>query len=169
MRGFRRTNRILRGQDKDRCRVKIEDSFIVAAPPQRVWAMITDPECVGPCIPGCQAIEVTGPNSYKADVKMAVGPIKTTFSVTVEVTEERAPSYVASVTRGEEGGRASTLTAHNVVELKPAGDGATEIFYASEVSIFGRLGKFGLGIMKKKAKQLGNQFAEAFRLRVEGG
>jgi hypothetical protein len=35
------------------------------------------------------------------------------------------------------------------------------------VSVVGRLGKFGLGMMKKKAKQMGEEFAEAFRERVE--
>jgi len=42
------------------------------------------------------------------------------------------------------------------------------VYYASEVSLVGRLGKFGLGIMKKKAKSLGEEFAAAFRARVEG-
>ena len=91
--------------------LQIEDSFTVDAPLERVWSMITDPEVVGPCIPGCQQIEVTGPDTYKADIKVAVGPIKTTFTVTVEKTEERPPHFAASTTKGEEGGRASTLNA----------------------------------------------------------
>ena len=148
--------------------MKIEETFQVAAPVERVWEVITDPEQVGPCIPGCQAIEVTGPNKYKATVKVAVGPIKTTFNVDVELTEERAPSFAASVTRGEEGGKASTLTAHNELHLKPLDDGATEVTYASDVSLVGRLGKFGLGIMKKKAKTYGEEFAQAFKERAEG-
>ena len=44
----------------------------------------------------------------------------------------------------------------------------TEIAYSSEVSLVGRLGKFGLGIMKKKAKETGEAFARAFRARLEG-
>ena len=147
--------------------MKIEETFEVAAPVDRVWAVITDPELVGPCIPGCQAIEVTGPNTYKATVKVAVGPIKTTFNVDVELTEERAPNFAASVTRGEEGGKASTLTARNELHLKPLDNGATEVTYASDVSLVGRLGKFGLGIMKKKAKTYGQEFAEAFKERAE--
>ena len=149
--------------------MKIEDSFTVDAPAERVWRMITAPQVVAPCVPGCEAVEATGPDSYKARVKVAVGPIKTTFDVTVEVAEERPPSFAASVTRGEEGGRASTLTAHNTLHLTPLDGGGTEVRYASEVSIFGRLGKFGLGIMKKKAKALGAEFAGAFREAVEAG
>ena len=147
--------------------MKIEDSFTVDAPLERVWRMITDPQIVGPCIPGCQGIEVTGPDTYQADIKVAVGPIKTTFSVTVEKTEERPPHFAASTTRGQEGGKASTLNATSTLALSEAEGGGTEIAYASDVSVFGRLGKFGLGIMKKKARDIGREFAETFRAKVE--
>ncbi len=145
----------------------IEETFTVDAPIDVVWKFITDPDKVGPCVPGCEGVEVTGPRTYRATVKVALGPIKTRFNVEVEWTEEEAPVYAASVTRGEEGGRASTLKADSVLRLSPVGNVATEVYYRSEVSIFGRLGKFGLGIMKKKATALGRQFAETFRESVE--
>ena len=147
--------------------MQIEDSFTVDAPLERVWSLITDPEVVGPCLPGCQGIEVTGPETYKADIKVAVGPIKTVFSVTVEKTEERPPFFAASTTKGEEGGRASTLNATSTLTLSQV-EGGTEIAYASDVSVFGRLGKFGLGVMKKKARNLGRDFADSFREKAEG-
>jgi len=43
----------------------------------------------------------------------------------------------------------------------------TEVFYVSEAAVVGRLGKFGLGVMKKKAEGLGREFAAAFRQRLE--
>jgi carbon monoxide dehydrogenase subunit G len=52
------------------------------------------------------------------------------------------------------------------VQLAATEDGGTEIRYASEVTIAGRLGKFGFGIMQKKAKALGEDFAKAFRDRM---
>ena len=59
------------------------------------------------------------------------------------------------------------LNAHNELHLAALDDGTTEVRYVSEVSIVGRLGRFGLGVMKKKAAALGVEFAEAFRLRIE--
>ena len=148
--------------------MKIEETFTVAAPIDRVWQFITDPEQVAPCVPGCQSYEVLGPKEYKASIKVAVGPIKTTFNVTVELTTEEVPTFLASTTRGDEGSKASTLTARNKLRLVSTGDQTTEVTYLSEISLVGRLGKFGLGMMKKKAKQLGGEFAEQFRTRVEG-
>ncbi len=148
--------------------MKIEDSFTVAMPIADVWAAIIDPNVVGPCIPGCKAIEVLGPDKYRAEVLVAFGPIKTTFNVVVEVSEMVAPERVVSVTRGEEGTRASLLTANNLVALRALDEQTTEIAYSSEVSLVGRLGKFGLGIMKKRAKETGDAFAQAFRARLDG-
>ena len=147
--------------------MKIEESFIVHASRDRVWAAITDPNRVAPCIPGCESIEIAGPGRYRARVAVAVGPIKAAFNLEVEVTQETPPSFAASTTHGEEGTRASVLTAHNELHLTALEGGATELRYVSDISIVGRLGRFGLGIMKKKAKALGDAFAENFRARVE--
>ena len=126
-----------------------------------------NPDQVAPCIPGCGDVEILGEKKYRANVKMAVGPIKTNFNVTVEITEQQAPNFAATLTRGEEGGKASMVTANSELRLKPVNGEQTEVNYKSEVSIVGRLGKFGLGIMKKKAKAVGEEFAENFRARLE--
>ena len=59
--------------------MKIKDSFVVAAPPQRVWAFITDPARMMPCVPGCESIETIDPLHYRAVIRMSLGPIKTRF------------------------------------------------------------------------------------------
>jgi len=146
--------------------MRIEGSFIVAAPRERVFAEITNPALMAGCIPGCEAIEVIDGKTYRARILVEVGPIKARFNLVVEVTEEEAPVRVTSVTRGEEGTRASVISSNNELVLAPA-DGGTEVKYVSEVSVTGRLGKFGLGMMKKKAESLGAKFAETFRGKIE--
>lgn len=146
--------------------MRIEGSFTVAAPRERVFAEITNPALMAGCIPGCEAIEVIDGKTYRARILVEVGPIKARFNLVVEVTEEEAPMRVASVTRGEEGTRASVISSNNELLLAPA-EGGTEVKYVSEVSVTGRLGKFGLGMMKKKAEQLGAKFAETFRGKIE--
>ena len=85
----------------------------------------------------------------------------------VEVKEEVPPERVVSITRGEEGTRASVISSNNELVLAPAEGGGTEVKYVAEVSVTGRLGKFGLGMMKKKAEALGAKFAENFRGKIE--
>ncbi len=146
--------------------MKIEDEFTVAAPIERTWAAIKDPQVVGPCLPGCEEIEELSPTTYRARVGVKVGPISARFVVEVEVVEETPPTRIVSVTRGEEGGKASNVRADNVVTLTPTPDGATAVRYESEVTVTGRLAKFGFGVMKKKAQSLGAEFAKALSERL---
>ena len=146
--------------------MRIEGSFNVKAARTDVWRNITDPEIMGRCIPGCQSITVTGPDTYQANIEVKLGPIKTTFNVDVEVTEEVEPDHVISRTRGEEGSRASTISAENRLELSDADSGGTDVYYCSEVAIAGRLGKYGHGIMKKVAKNLSDKFVDRFREQI---
>jgi uncharacterized protein len=147
--------------------MKLEGAFSVAAPRSRVWSCITDPGIMAACVPGCSRIEQLSPTSYRAVVSISVGPIKASFNLVIDVTREEPPLRVLSSTRGEEGTRASVLAADNVVALAEREDGGTDVSYQSEVSVTGRLGKFGLGVMKKKAEALSVEFVEAFRAHVE--
>lgn len=148
--------------------MKIEKRFAVQAPVDEVWRFITAPQQVAACIPGCQAVEVLGDSRYKATIKVQVGPIKTTFNVDVEATEQRPPGYFAYVTTGEEGGRASRIRAESTLALKPVNDRETEVQYTSDINIVGRLGKFGMGMMKKKADSMGDEFVANLRRQLEG-
>jgi len=147
--------------------MKIDETFRVRAPIDQVWSFMTDPGRVAPCIPGCGDVEVVGERDYRATVKVGIGPIKTSFNVSIELTRREPPTYIAAVTRGEEGGKASTLSAQSELRLSPVSPDETEISYASEVSVFGRLGRFGLGMMKKKAKEIGAEFAESVKSQLE--
>jgi uncharacterized protein len=145
----------------------VEGRFLVGAPRERVWTAIKDPAVVAPCIPGCQGVEVVSPTLYKAKIRVQLGPIKADFNVDVEIISETAPEEVRSRTRGEEGGRASSLSAENTLRLIGLSENETEVFYSSEAAVLGRLGKFGFGVMKKKAESLGREFAAAFKQRIE--
>jgi uncharacterized protein len=147
--------------------MKIDGAFTIAAPLTRVWDAMLDPAVVGPCIPGCSAIEVVSPEEYRATVTLEIGPIKASFKVSVTVTEIVPMQSVASITKGEEGSRASMLSATNLMTVKATGEDTTEILYSSEVSVTGRLGKFGLGLMKKKAESVAAAFAKNLQSRLQ--
>ena len=92
-----------------------------------------------------------------------VGPISAKFNLVVDVTEFDPPYRIISTTRGEEGSRASILNSRNELRLTDLGDGSVKVEAEAEVSISGRLGRFGLPIMKKKASQIAGQFALAMQ------
>ncbi|MFP6776965.1 MAG: SRPBCC domain-containing protein [Alphaproteobacteria bacterium] len=145
----------------------IEENFAVEAPLEHVWDCIRDPAFVAPCVPGCQDVEDIGDGAYRAAVKVGIGPIKTVFNLDIQVTEERPPDFARIDTRGQEGTNASRLKAKSELILSTTDMGDTNVYYQSDVQVTGRLVKFGLGIMKKKAAALGAEFAKNFRTAAE--
>jgi carbon monoxide dehydrogenase subunit G len=146
--------------------MNIQGSFRIAAPRVEVWRQIKDIGIMASCVPGCQNIEALSPIQYGVQMAVGIGPIKATFNLVVEVTREDPPERIFCTTRGEEGSRASILSAESVVSLLEVDTNTTEVSYSSEVSIGGRLGKFGLGVMKKKAISMSDAFAAAFRDKI---
>ncbi len=147
--------------------MRIEGNFDISAARAAVYRHITDPGLMALCVPGCETIERLSPTSYRALVAVSLGGIKARFNLVVDVVREQAPDLVLSRTRGEEGSRASVLAAENEVILVEVDANTTRVSYVSEVSITGRLGKFALGVMKKKAQAMGQEFAERLRERIQ--
>ena len=146
----------------------IESEFDVPAPPQTLLARLMDPGFTAACLPGCEEMERIDDTRYRVVVLIAMAGIKARFDLLVEITR-RDEANVWAVTRGEEGGQSSTLQADSHVSLLPV-EGGTRVSYRTEVNVAGRLGRFALGMMKKKAQSMGDEFAANLRRRlVEAG
>lgn len=148
--------------------MKIEKSFQIDAPQAQVWEFLSSPERVGECFPGCEEVKALGDNKYTAAIRVEIGPIKTVFNIDFEEEETRPMEFLAYSSRGEESHKASRLKAVSTLALSPVDEFRTQVVYTSELSIVGRLGKFGAGMMKRKADALGDQFADELRRQILG-
>jgi hypothetical protein len=72
---------------------------------------------------------------------------------------------LAARVKGEEGSRASTVSALSTLRLSEAMDG-TQVDWSADVAVAGRLGKYGLGLMRKKIESLSADFTAAFAARL---
>ena len=91
--------------------MEIQKTFRVAAPRAEVWSFVTDVEKVATCIPGIEEVRIEQPGRYKGQMKIRVGPIRTTVTADVIELERVAPELAVYSIQGEEGGRASRLNA----------------------------------------------------------
>ncbi|MBM3553928.1 MAG: carbon monoxide dehydrogenase subunit G [Alphaproteobacteria bacterium] len=144
----------------------VEGQFEIDVPREKLFAELINPAVLAACVPGCESVEMISPTSYRAVIAVGLGVITARFNLTVEVTQQSPPETVLSVTRGEEGGQASMITATNEVHLDDLGGGLTRLRYRSDVSVTGRFGKFALGVMRKKAESMGQDFAKNLRERL---
>ncbi|MBB3176963.1 CoxG family protein [Variovorax sp. Sphag1AA] len=143
----------------------IEGQFPIAAPPETLLVHLFDAGLMASCLPGCEKLEALDADRYRAVVGISMAGIKARFDLLVEITK-RDDRNVWAVTRGDEGGHASNLQADSQVSLQPTPEG-TLVNYRSEVSVTGRLGRFALGMMKKKAQSMGDEFAVNLQRKLE--
>ena len=145
----------------------IEKSFRVAAPQAEVGEFITSAEKVATCLPGCEEVQIQAPGQYKGVMTIKVGPIKTSVKADVIEVEQRAPTFASYSIKGEEGGRASRLTADANLTLAAVSEEQNDVGFTASVVIVGRLGKFAGGVMDKLADSMSEQFITAFRYQLE--
>lgn len=149
--------------------MQIEERFVIDAPVERVWDFLLDTQSVAGCVPGCEAVESSGENSYTARMKVKIGPISANFELQIDIAEMNPPTMLRSAIKGKDSKVASSLNASTLLQLVAIDSGGTEMHYKTDVSVFGRLGTFGEGVMKKKAKEYGEMFARSIREQLETG
>ena len=64
----------------------------LAAPREAVWTKLNDPEVLKVCIPGCEELEKTGENGFRAVAKMKVGPVSARFKGRVTLSDLDPPN-----------------------------------------------------------------------------
>ncbi|HYP83731.1 SRPBCC family protein [Variovorax sp.] len=149
--------------------MEIEKTLSVAAPPQRVWELLLDPQVMGGCVPGMKSIEVISPTEYVALMHVKISFISAKFKLRTHIVEQRAPEYLRAEGTGEDASVASSLKQRSEIFLAPAADGGTDLRLKVQVDVLGRLGTFGLGVMKTKADRMWDEFGANLRARIDGG
>jgi carbon monoxide dehydrogenase subunit G len=146
----------------------IESSFLVRAPQQQVWEFLIDPVRMVGCVPGCSRVEQLDERTYRATMSVKVAYI--TFSATTEVTITRLdpPHELESVVKGEDKRLGSNVHAVATLRLTPQPDGTTEVAYRADVSLWGKLGTLGEPVFRQKATQMGREFAQCVKSKLEG-
>lgn len=141
--------------------MKIEGSHRVAAPRAAVWRVLMDPAALERSIPGCQKLEPTGPNAYRATIKAGVGPIKGTFTgdmTIADIVPEKSYT-LTSHTKAPMG----FVEGKGKVELEDAG-AETVVHYTGEVKIGGLLASVGERLIDAAArKNISEVFANLAR------
>jgi uncharacterized protein len=135
--------------------LKIEGTQKIDAPRDRIFAALVDPAILQKCIPGCEQMEKTGENQYKAKLTAGVGPVKGVFTATVSLQEIVAPEHCEFVVEGK--GQPGFVKGSGELNLKDA-DGATEIQYTGEVNVGGLIASVGQRMIQATANMLAARF-----------
>lgn len=138
--------------------MEIEKTLVTAAPPARVWELLLDPNVMGACVPGMESIEVLSEVEYIAHMAVKIAFINARFRLHTKIVETRAPHYLRTEGTGEDASVASSLRQSSELFLTPLDHGGTQLRIRVQVDVLGRLGTFGLSVMKTKADRMWDEF-----------
>ena len=141
--------------------MQMNETQRVPAPRDKVWAALNDPEILKRCIPGCQSLEMSSPTDMTASVVVKVGPVKATFAGKVTLSDLNPPNGYRISGEGS-GGVAGFAKGGATVRLEPDGEDATNLNYAVDAQIGGKLAQLGSRLIDSTAKKLAGEFFQNF-------
>ena len=140
----------------------------ILAPREKVWQFIWDVDRFIACVPGCKEAKTIEPGKrYTATMVEKVGPFKVEFPTTIEVLEREELTRIKAQASGADNKIGSRMKLDLDVHLREDGD-KTILGFVAGVDILGKLAALGHGIIKRKADQVLDEFAQAVKTKLEG-
>ena len=151
--------------------MKLEQSFEVAAPLDRVWAALIDVERVAPCLPGAAVTGRNDDGSYNGTFKVKIGPTSAAYTGKLAMEDVDESAHTATMDaqgtdkRGQGGAKATIVST-----VADAGNGATRVEVVTDYHITGRLARFGRGgMIEDISNRLLGDFAKCLQTSLAGG
>jgi carbon monoxide dehydrogenase subunit G len=147
--------------------MKLEQSFTVEAPVERVWDMLIDVERVAPCLPGAE-ITGQGPDgSYEGTFTVKLGPTTASYrgSLRMDSLDEAsrtATMHAKGTDKRGQGGANATI----VSTMRQEGE-ETVVDVVTDFTITGRLARFGRGgMIEDISKRMMRDFSQCLQATI---
>lgn len=135
--------------------MKVAGAHAIAAPPERVYAMLEDPAILAKCIPGCEGLDRVGDGDYAMRLKMGIGPVSGHFDGKVKISDRKPPeSYRMEV---DGAGKIGFMKGDGVISLAAA-EGGSNVSFDGEVQVGGTIANVGQRLIETSAKMIIKRF-----------
>jgi uncharacterized protein len=145
--------------------MKFAGTVDIAAPRDKVWAFVIDPNQVGQCGPGVESIDVIDDTHFKATAKVGIGFINARFVVNMEMAELTPPDQAIIKAHGQAPGSAVDATAQMTLSDGP--NGGTTMDWNADVTISGSLASLGARLIEGTANKMIGQTFDCMKSKLE--
>jgi uncharacterized protein len=148
--------------------VKLEHSFQVAAPLERVWDALIDVERVAPCLPGAEITEAGDDGTYRGTFSVRLGPTTAAYRGELSMEEVDAGAHRAVMrASGQDKRGQGSAKATIVSTMRAEGDGTT-VDVETDFTITGKMARFGRGgMIEDVSNRLLRDFSECLQKTIE--
>ena len=126
-----------------------------AAPRERVWDFLLDPEVLKQCLPGCEKLDQIGPDEYSATMRIGIAMIKGTFTGRVKISDKQPPERYKMLVEGS--GPQGQVSGEGTLELVEQ-DGTTIVRYRGDANVRGTIARVGARMIQPAARTIVGQF-----------
>ena len=96
--------------------ISIHEEITIAAPPEAVWPLLSDPALVASCIPGAALTKADDKGGYQGTMRVKFGPTVAQFRGEAKLAYDHAARRCKVEGRGIDGRGASRANATGIVE-----------------------------------------------------
>lgn len=134
-------------------------TFQIDAPIERVWTALFDIPTMTGWVPGVSGARRLDETRYEVTIEQRVAFLTARFEAKLELQEVEAPHRIGFTLEGKDGRIASSVKVRTMISLQDVGSDRTAIAYENDMSVFGRLGAIGFSVIKRKSKEIEEEFA----------
>ena len=145
----------------------VTGEITLPAPRRTVFDVLQNAPFFASCVEGVRDLKEIDATHYDAVLDTKVAFMKFSFKVSVEMTNIAPPDRIEAKVEGTPIGVVGRFTATSIADLSEAGD-ATVVKYTIDANITGKLGSMGQPVLKSKAKDMEQKFAEKMRAAFAG-
>jgi uncharacterized protein len=146
--------------------IEIHERFEVQAEPERVWAVLSDPQAVVGCVPGASIIGQADDGSLDTSVVVKFGPTRVTFRARAALELDAAARVGQVTAQGKDSIGGTRLQSRATFGVTPgAGAGESSVSIDGTVEVAGRLASLIEGGAGVVVRRMAGEFADRLAAR----
>ena len=142
--------------------MKLGSTFTVPADPKTVFDLFFDADTMRASIPGCEELVRVDETHYTGRLVNEIAHVRFNAAFSAEIVGVDAPREVKAILKGEDRRLGSSLKLDATLSVEPNGADSSTVTYAMEMAMWGKLGRMGESIFRRRTAEVEKQFVAAF-------
>jgi hypothetical protein len=135
--------------------MKLTGTYTLAAPREKVFDAIIDPNVLQRCIDGCEKMVLTGEDSYDVHLKIGLAGLKGSYVGKVHLRDKRPPESYTLIIEGK--GAPGFVKGTAKVQLTDKAS-QTELHCEADAQVGGLIAAIGSRLIEATAKRMMDEF-----------